>query len=63
MGKRPGIKKEVASAMGVVAVGLAFLYYIKKINSPRNIVIIYMAIFGIGIIVLLCGNNRKMFPR
>lgn len=52
-------KKEVASAMGVVAVGLAFLYYIKKINSPRNIVIIYMAIFGIGIIVLLCGNNRK----
>lgn len=40
-------KKEVASAMGVVAVGLAFLYYIKKINSPRNIVIIYMAILGL----------------
>ena len=41
--------------------GIFILY--KEINSPRNIVIIYMAIFGIGIIVLLCGNNEKMFPR
>ena len=52
--------KEIAGAMMTVAAGLAFLYYIKKINSPLRLVVLYLFILCIGALVIRCIRNSRL---
>lgn len=52
--------EEIVGAMLAVAVGMAFLYYIKKLNSSLHLVVLYLSILCIGAFAIWCIRKRRV---
>lgn len=52
--------KEISEAMLIIAACLAFLYYIKKINSSLHLVEVYLLILCVGAVTVWCVRNKSV---